>query len=289
MAFGLVLVAWIVSRRAFHLAFVIVTRSAGAAAPGVTVIVVERVTPNHLAVMVAVVVADTAEVVTPKAPLAAPPFTSVSAGTCTTAVLLLDSWMIAPSVTPLNVIVPVVGLPPVSRDGLTDTADSDGPGGVAGLTESVAWRGVFWMEAVIWTLVAGAPALVVIGNVTVPWPAGATTEDGTLAVDGLLLNNRTVVGLESSGSRVTVPTDDAPPETVVGERSNDEMIAEAEAVPGGISSPASVDNVARTTKRRIASPSDRALMAYGRTRTSQDTCAVRKWFNFTQVAGVAVG
>jgi transposase-like protein len=28
-------------------------------------------------------------------------------------------------------------------------------------------------------------------------------------------------------------------------------------------------------------------MAYGRTRTSQDTCAGRKWFDFTQVAGVA--
>jgi hypothetical protein len=67
-----------VSSPCFHLAFVIATRSAGVGAPGVTVIVVFRVTPNHDAVMVAVVVTLTADVDTAKAPLEAPPLTITS-------------------------------------------------------------------------------------------------------------------------------------------------------------------------------------------------------------------
>ena len=102
-----------VSSPAFHLALVIVTRSAGAGAPGVTVSVVVRVTANQVAVIVAVVVVLTAEVVTANAPLDAPPLTTVSAGTRTTAGLLLDSWTVAPSVTPVKATVPVAPLPPV--------------------------------------------------------------------------------------------------------------------------------------------------------------------------------
>src|SRR5262249_26807429 len=80
MAFGFVLVASIVRSPAFHLAFVITTLSAAAGAPGVRVIVVVRVTPNHAAVMVTAVVALTVDVVTGNAPLAWPPLTTVSAG-----------------------------------------------------------------------------------------------------------------------------------------------------------------------------------------------------------------
>jgi len=128
----------------------------------------------------------------------------------TTAGLLLDSWTVAPFVTPLKATVPVAGLPPVTLDGVTDTDDKDGPGGVAALTERFAMCGTFWMAAVIWTIVAGAAEFVPIVNVTVPCPAGATTDAGTVATDGSLLNKSTVVGV-TSGIRVTVPCADAPP------------------------------------------------------------------------------
>src|ERR1700750_474894 len=97
IAGGFVLAAGIGSSRAFQRAFVIATRSACAGAPGVTVTVVVRVTPNHVAVIVTVVVAARGDVVTANAPLEAPPLTKVSSGTCRTAGLLLDRSTTAPS------------------------------------------------------------------------------------------------------------------------------------------------------------------------------------------------
>src|SRR5438132_5050718 len=144
IAFGLVLVASIVSSLASHLAFVIATRSAPAGAPGVMVTVAVFVTLNHVAVMVAVVVALTADVVTGNAALAAPPLTTASLGTWTTAGLLLDSWTVAPFVAPLKVTAPVPELARVTLDGLTDTDDRDGPAGVA-LTDRFAVRETFLM------------------------------------------------------------------------------------------------------------------------------------------------
>jgi hypothetical protein len=134
----------------------------------VTVSVVVWLTANHVTVIVTVVLALTAEVVTANAPLDAPPLTTVSAGTWTTAGSLLDSWTVAPFVTPLKATVPVAALPPVTLAGVTDTDDRDGPDGVAALTERFAVRGTFWMATVIWTMVGGAAAFVAIVKVTVP-------------------------------------------------------------------------------------------------------------------------
>src|SRR6478672_3459674 len=83
IAFGFVLVASIVSRPAFQVAFVIRTVSAAGGAPGVRVIVVVRVIANHDAVIVTVVVAVTGDVLTANAPVDWPPLTTVSAGTRT--------------------------------------------------------------------------------------------------------------------------------------------------------------------------------------------------------------
>src|SRR5215813_5918529 len=175
MAFGFVLVASIVRSPAFHLAFVITTLSAAAGAPGVRVIVVVRVTPNHAAVMVTGVVALTADVVTGNAPHAWPPLTTVSAGTATSAGLLLESLTTAPSVVPLNRTVPVDALPPVTLAGLTDTDVRDAPAGVAAFTERLLVLGVLPTHAVIVTLVGGAAALVETVNVPAVDPAGMTT------------------------------------------------------------------------------------------------------------------
>src|SRR5215210_1122740 len=97
IAFGFVLVASIVSRPFFQVAVVIATRSGGAGAPGVTVMVVVRVIPNQRAVIVTVVEAPTADVVTGKKPFDWPPLTTSSEGTWTTAGLLLESCTTRPS------------------------------------------------------------------------------------------------------------------------------------------------------------------------------------------------
>src|SRR5215210_7081132 len=78
MAFGFVLVALIVSRPFFHFAVWIVTLSVAAGGPGVSVIVVVRVMSNHFAVIVTVVFALTAFVVTGNAALALPWLTTRS-------------------------------------------------------------------------------------------------------------------------------------------------------------------------------------------------------------------
>src|SRR3954451_2003435 len=107
MALKLVLVASTISSPDFHRALVMVTRSVAGGVPGVTVIVVVRVSANHDAVIVTVRVEVTAEVLTGNAPLDAPPLISVSVGTCTTAESLVDSWTFAPSVAAVNRTVPV--------------------------------------------------------------------------------------------------------------------------------------------------------------------------------------
>ena len=91
MARGFVLVASIVSRPFRQVAFVIFTVSGAAAGPGLSVTVVVRVTPNHEAVIVTVVCAVTGDVRTGKSAVALPWFTTTSAGTRTSAVLLLRS------------------------------------------------------------------------------------------------------------------------------------------------------------------------------------------------------
>src|SRR3954452_2542928 len=153
IAFGFVLVALIVSRLFFHVAVWIATRSGAAGGPGVSVIVVVRVMSNHFTVIVTVVLAPTGFVVTGNALLALPLLITRSAGTWTSAGLLVESWTFAPSgVGAVNVTVPVAGLPPVNVFGITETADSDAPAGRAALTDRFADRGVLSVDAVIRTM-----------------------------------------------------------------------------------------------------------------------------------------
>src|SRR3954470_14645990 len=141
IALKFVLVASIVSRPCFQRAVLIATLSAWAGAPGETVSVAVRVMSNQRAVIVTLVVADTADVLTGKVPRDWPPFTTTSCGTWATAGLLLESCTLAPSVAAVNVTVPVAEDPPVRLDGLSETADSEGPAGWAALTDRLAERG----------------------------------------------------------------------------------------------------------------------------------------------------
>src|SRR4051794_14266833 len=228
IAFGFVLVALMVSRPFFHVAVWIATRSGAAGGPGVSVIVVVRVMSNHFAVIVTVVFALTCFVVTGNALLALPLLATRSDGTWTSAGLLVESWTFAPSgVAAVKVIVPVAGLPPVRVLGMTDTAVSDGPAGRAALTDRFAERGVLPTHAVICTIVSGAAAFVLIGNVADSTPGGTTICDGTVATDVSLLNRSTVVLSASENASVTVPVAVAPSRTIEGSTDNDEMLPAA--------------------------------------------------------------
>src|SRR3954447_488353 len=265
IALKFVLVASTISSPDFQRALVMVTRSVAGGVPGVTVMVVVRVSANHDAVIVTVRVEVTADVLTGNAPLDAPPLTTVSAGTFTTAGLLVDSCTFAPSVAAVNRTVPVAEPPPTTLVGVTDTDVSEGPAGVAWLTTSVAVRGTLAIAAVIVTNVSGAAALVVIVNVADDDPAGTTTLAGTAATEGAPLNSSTVVGTVSAKSVMTVPCELAPSRTLSGLTDSEEMKL-ARAVPGSPTTAAEMSSAVRTRARRMppprAAPWVLALMAF---------------------------
>ena len=113
---------------------------------GVIVSVAERVEPLYVAVIVAVVVAETADVVTVKFP--ANPFggTVVVAGTLATAGLLLDNEITAPSVADTSVTtVPADCAPPSTVVGLRSMVDNCAGGGAAcGVTVRTADHAPAW-------------------------------------------------------------------------------------------------------------------------------------------------
>src|SRR4051794_22052028 len=235
------------------------TLSAAAGAPGTTVTDVVRGTPNQDAVMVATLVVVTDGVVTGKAALAAPPFTTISGGTTTPAVLLA-SCTFAPSVTPVNVTVPVVGLPPVTVLGFVETALSEGPAGVAALTERTAVRGTLLMAAVMVTKSGAADAFVVIVKEAWSAPAGMVTVDGTAAALGLALKSSATVGSGSGKASSTEPTEDAPPRTASGETDRELMMPVAEAGVATNSTPPRVVRMASGARRLSMASSSGPLL-----------------------------
>ena len=166
-----------------------------------------------------------------KAPLDAPPLTTVSAGTWT-AGLLLESWTTAPSVARVKRSVPVAPPPPTTLVGVTDTEDSCAPAGVAALTDRFAVRGTLPTAAMICTISSGAAALVEIVKSTEIAPAGTVAVAGTVATFGSLLNSSTVVGAGSGNASETVPVADAPSRTWLGLIESDEIIPAADAAAG---------------------------------------------------------
>jgi len=92
---------------------------------GVTVSVAVRLTPPKVAVIVTLVFAVTADVLTPKVALEAPAATDTLAGTETIDGFALLSVTTAPPLgaPPVNVIVPCAAVPPLTEVGLTLTAD----------------------------------------------------------------------------------------------------------------------------------------------------------------------
>jgi hypothetical protein len=186
---------------------------------GVTVRVAVRLTLLKEAVIVTGVLAATGSVVAVKAAVVAPAATVTDAGTWAAAVLLeLRETAKPPAGAGLSsVTVPVEGLPPWTEVG--DRPTDVRPGGI---TVKVAVWLTLLKEAVIVTGVLVATGSVVVVKVVVVAPAATVTDAGTWAAAGLLELRETAkppvgAGLES----VTVPREDAPPTTEVGDRPRD--------------------------------------------------------------------
>ena len=187
IAFGLVLVASIVSSPLFQVAFVILHDVGGRWGPGVTVMVVVLVTPNQLAVIVTLVAVVTVEVARLKVLVAVLALTTVSCGTRAMAGWLLDSCTTAPWVIgAVNRTVPVAFWPPTIDVGTKDTDDSEGPAGVAALTDRMWVREMLsGVAPMICTISRRAAAFEVIVKVPVVCPAGMVIDTGTWATDGV--------------------------------------------------------------------------------------------------------
>ena len=172
--------------------------------------------PKAIAVTVTVVVAVTDVVVTGNAPLDAPPFTTVSAGTATTPGLLLARKTTAPSVTVLNVTVPVAGLPPATLVGLKVTAERVGPVAAPEFNVKVALRVVPPYIAEIVAVVVVVTARVATVKLALVAPAVTVTLAGeTIAAAVLLASVTSAPPVGAAPVKVTVPLELPPQHTLV--------------------------------------------------------------------------
>jgi len=187
---------------------------------GVTVSVVVRLTPPKVAVIVTLVFAVTAEVLTPKVALELPAATVTLAGTETTDVFALLSVTTAPPLgaAPVNVTVPCAVVPPTTDVGLTLTADRlavvvvDG-----GVTVNVVVRVMPAYVAVIVILVFAVTDDVLTPKGALEVPAATVTLAGTETTEGFeLLSVTAAPPLGAAPVNVIVPCAVVPPTTVLG-------------------------------------------------------------------------
>lgn len=170
--------------------------------------------------MVTDVVVVTAVVVAVKVALVALGATFTLDGTVALALLLCNETdRPVAGAGPVNVTVPVEGLPPTTEEGLMLTADNAG-----GLIVSPACRLLDPYVAVIVTGVELLTATVVTWNVALLALAATFTLAGTLALV-LLFCSETEMLLGVGPDRVTVPVDEFGPTTVVGFKVTEESVS----------------------------------------------------------------
>jgi len=185
-------------------------------------------------VIVTVVGAITALVLTVKLAVVAPAATVTLPGTRAALVLLLESATTAPPVgaAPLNVTVPVDDCaPPVTLVGFSVNEDNVTRAGAGGFTISVAILVVPPNAALIVTVVAVLTALVLTVKLALVAPAATVTLAGTRAAAVLLLESATTAPPAGAAPlNVTVPVDNCvPPVTLVGFNASAERVTAADA------------------------------------------------------------
>jgi hypothetical protein len=186
---------------------------------GLTVSTAVREAPPKVPEIVTGVAAVTAVVVIEKLALSAPAATVTLAGTPATVVLLLDSVTIAPPVgaAVVNVAVPVLPAPPTTLVGLTVTDDRLGGAGT-GLTVRMAERVTPPKVPEIDNAVEAVTDVVVMVKVALVAPAATVTLAGTVATAVLaLLRPTRAPPVGAAAVSVTLPCDELPPTTEVGE------------------------------------------------------------------------
>jgi len=179
----------------------IVSEAVGAALPCVAVIVAFTMLETELVLIEKVTVVAPANTVTLD---------------CTVALELLEAKLIpTPPVAagPDNVTVPVAFCPPINDVGETETLRRAGA-----LTVKVA---VFDTPPYVLVIVADdilCTAIVLTVNVPVDEPAATVTEAGTVTFDQLDDKLTVTPPVGAGPARVTVPVDEEPPRTAVGDR-----------------------------------------------------------------------
>jgi hypothetical protein len=172
------------------------------------------------AVIVAVVEDDTAVVAIVKFTDVSPADKNMPLDTNTLELLEERLTIVPPAgAGPLRVTVPVDDVPPTTEVG--DTEKLSTVGTTTGLTVSVDAADVDPDTAVMETFVVVVTTLVVTVKDALVDPEGTTTDAGT-AAEGSLLNRSTRLPPDGAGAlRVTVPVDDTPPMTDVGDNVTD--------------------------------------------------------------------
>jgi hypothetical protein len=123
--------------------------------------------------------------------------------------------------------------------GLTSVGAEGVGGGGGAVTVSVALRLTPPKLAVIVTGVEVVTVVVVMANVTVVEPAGTAAVPGTPATLLLLDNATTAPPCGADPLSVTVPDDEAPPDTVDGVSASDDTVT----APGGGGAPGSTHRI----------------------------------------------
>src|SRR5712691_4544302 len=212
----------------------------------------ERETPPNVPVIVTGVEAVTAVVLIAKFTLRAPAATVTLAETLATVVLLLDSVTMAPPVgaAVVSVTVPVLPVPPTTLVGLTVTEDRVGAAGT-GLTVSTAVRVTPPKVPEIDNAVVAVTLIVVIEKVALVAPAATVTLAGTAATAELaLLRPTSAPPVGAPAVNVTVPCDELPPTTEVG----DTLSVDRLAAGGGAGAACAVKR--RTAENDPATPAE---------------------------------
>jgi len=170
-------------------------------------------TELQVAVIVALVVEATAVVVIVKVAVVAPAATVTEAGTVAEPELLVRATVRPPVGAALVMVtVPVEEFPPTTEVGLTLSADE-----VGAVMVRLAVGEAPLKVAVIVAVVFVATAVVVTVKVAVVAPEATVTDAGVVAELELLLRETTKPEAGAADPMVTVPVDELPPTTVVGE------------------------------------------------------------------------
>ena len=149
-----------------------------------------------------------------------PAGTVTDAGTVATAKLLVRPTFNPPvGALAVSVTVPVAEMPPTTVAGFTPSDRTDG----AFIVRVPAFEMPLKVAEIVASFCA-LTALVFTANVAELWPAATVTDAGTVATVTLLDTLTTKPPVGASPLKETVPTDELPPRTELGEKVTDDTV-----------------------------------------------------------------